>query len=361
MRTGCPRSASACLTAEIVRSPKWKTLAASTASAPASTAGGKCSSRPAPPLAISGHGHGRAHRARASRGRSPSCVPSASIELSRISPAPSAARLGGPGHRVDAGAAAAAVGGDLVAGGGRHRRGAAAGVDREHEHLGAEPVGDLGDQLGAGDGGGVHADLVGAGAQQPVDVVDGANAAADGERDEDLLGGARDHVVGRGPVSAAGGDVEEDELVGALGVVAAGQLDRVAGVAQVGEVDALDHAAGVDVEAGDDADGDGHAPQGRRPYGGAHEPGGRPHRVQPLHPPHDVQEGRHGDADAGVGRRRRRAGLRHHAGERRQAQADPQQRPGARRAERLARDAQRRGGGGPGRGARRVGRPRGCR
>ena len=29
-----------------------------------------------------------------------------------------------------------------------------------------------------------------------------------------------------------GGDVEEDELVGALGVVARGQLDRVAGVAQ---------------------------------------------------------------------------------------------------------------------------------
>ena len=43
------------------------------------------------------------------------------------------------------------------------------------------------------------------------------------------------------------------ELVGALGVVALGQLDRVAGVAQVEEVGALDDAAGVDVEAGDDA------------------------------------------------------------------------------------------------------------
>ena len=50
-----------------------------------------------------------------------------------------------------------------------------------------------------------------------------------------------------------GGDVEEDQLVGALGVVALGQLDRVAGVAQVDEVGALDDAAGVDVEAGDDA------------------------------------------------------------------------------------------------------------
>ncbi|MFN8217171.1 MAG: hypothetical protein U0R71_11310 [Solirubrobacterales bacterium] len=31
-----------------------------------------------------------------------------------------------------------------------------------------------------------------------------------------------------------GGDVEEDQLVGALGVVALGQLHRVAGVAQAG-------------------------------------------------------------------------------------------------------------------------------
>ena len=33
-----------------------------------------------------------------------------------------------------------------------------------------------------------------------------------------------------------GGDVEEDQLVGALAVVARGQLDRVAGVADVDEV-----------------------------------------------------------------------------------------------------------------------------
>src|SRR5690606_27315176 len=50
--------------------------------------------------------------------------------------------------------------------------------------------------------------------------------------------------------------VEEDELVGALGGVARGQLDRVAGVAEADEVDALDGAAVADVEAGDDAAGE---------------------------------------------------------------------------------------------------------
>jgi hypothetical protein len=144
-------------------------------------------------------------------------------------------------------------------------RGAAAGVQGDDEHLGAEPVRDLRHQCRPGDGGGVDADLVGPGAQQPVDVGDAADATAHGERDEDLLGGARHDVVGGVAAVGRGGDVEEGELVRALGVVAAGQLDGVPGVAQVGEVDALDDPAGLDVQAGDDADGDAH---GRDPGGG---------------------------------------------------------------------------------------------
>ena len=61
-----------------------------------------------------------------------------------------------------------AVRGDLEAAVGA---GSASRVDGQHEDLVAEPVGDLADQLGPGDGGGVDADLVGAGAQQAVDVV----------------------------------------------------------------------------------------------------------------------------------------------------------------------------------------------
>jgi len=48
-------------------------------------------------------------------------------------------------------------------------------------------------------------------------------------------------------------------IVGAGGVVGARMLDRVAGVLQVHELDALDHAAVLDVEAGDDALGEAHA------------------------------------------------------------------------------------------------------
>src|SRR5262249_11422904 len=52
--TTIPSSAIAAFTWPMVSSPKWNTLAASTASAPATTAGAKCSTAPAPPLAITG-------------------------------------------------------------------------------------------------------------------------------------------------------------------------------------------------------------------------------------------------------------------------------------------------------------------
>jgi hypothetical protein len=52
---------------------------------------------------------------------------------------------------------------------------------------------------------------------------------------------------------AGGGDVQKGELVGALLVVARGNFDRIAGVAQLNKVDALDNAAAGHVQAGNDA------------------------------------------------------------------------------------------------------------
>ena len=72
------------------------------------------------------------------------------------------------------------------------------------------------------------------------------------------------HDLHRGRAALVrGGDVEEGQLVGALRVVQLGQLDRVAGVAQVLEVDALDHPPGVDVQARDDAYGEAHGVAGQ--------------------------------------------------------------------------------------------------
>ncbi len=86
-------------------------------------------------------------------------------------------------------------------------------------------------------------------------VLDRADPAPHGQGDEHLLGRAGDHVDHRPALVRRCGDVEEHDFVGALLVVAAGQLDRVAGVDEVGEAHPLDHPAGVDVEAGDHPNG----------------------------------------------------------------------------------------------------------
>ena len=121
--------------------------------------------------------------------------------------------------------APAAMGEDLPAAG----RGLL-GVDRDDDALAAEFLGRLAHEIGPRHRGGVDRDLVGAGEQQAADVLDGAHAAADGQRHEALLGGARDHVVERVAILVAGGDVEEAELVGALAVVDPRLLDRIAGI-----------------------------------------------------------------------------------------------------------------------------------
>ena len=86
-----------------------------------------------------------------------------------------------------------------------------------------------------------------------VGVGDAADAAADRERDRELLGDAADELDERVALLERRLDVEEDELVGARVGVGGAELDRVADVAQALEADALDDAAAGDVEARDQA------------------------------------------------------------------------------------------------------------
>ena len=111
----------------------------------------------------------------------------------------------------------------------------------------------IGHQLRVLHGGGVDADLVGAGIQQPPHIGHRAHAAADGERDEHLCRHRFDDRQNQVALVTAGGDVKKGEFVGALLVVTRRHFDRITGVAQTDEVDALDHAAGFNVETGDDA------------------------------------------------------------------------------------------------------------
>jgi hypothetical protein len=66
----------------------------------------------------------------------------------------------------------------------------AARVDRQHDALGAEYLRELREQLGARHGRRVHGHLVGARVEHRLGVLHGAHAAADRERDEDVVGAA---------------------------------------------------------------------------------------------------------------------------------------------------------------------------
>ena len=115
------------------------------------------------------------------------------------------------------------------------------------------------------------------------------------------------------------GDVEEAELVGARRVVRRRLLDRIARVAQLHELHALDDAAVLDVEAGDDA-----------------------LRASSVHPPLRALRSTRERAFRRARGRRRLAARRHRAGARRSSSAADAARGDHRRTESDARQRRRR-------------------
>ena len=127
------------------------------------------------------------------------------------------------------------------------------GVDRDHDALVAELFRGFLDEFAATDGGAIDRDLVRAGLQQRPDIVDRAHAAAHRQRHEAGFRRAPDHIQHDAAIFMRRRDVEKAELVSAGGVIGDRRFHGVAGVAQIDEVDALDHPAVLDVEAGDHA------------------------------------------------------------------------------------------------------------
>ena len=130
----------------------------------------------------------------------------------------------------------------------------ALGVDRDHDALFAEFLGRFLDEFAPGDRGAVDRHLVGPEAQQCLDVVDGADPAANRQRHETGLCRPPHHVQHGAAVFMGRRDIEKAKFVGTGGVIGNRRLHGITGVAQVDEVDTLDDPAVLDVETGDDAD-----------------------------------------------------------------------------------------------------------
>ena len=222
------------LTWRMLKVPKWKTLAARTASAsPSMMPSAKC--------------HGTRER------EVEALLGTVAVHAGEQDLAGAATRrLARPVDGVDAGGDAAAGKVDLPpVGTGGAGLAHALGVDRHDDGLAAERVGRGRDDRRVADRRRVERDLVGAGRDHGAAPRDVAEAAAHRIRDAQALGGVAGQLDRGATVVGGRRDVQEDDLVRALAVVALGKLHRVAGVAQAHEVDALDHATVFDVQAGD--------------------------------------------------------------------------------------------------------------
>ena len=100
-------------------------------------------------------------------------------------------------------------------------------VDVDHGGAAAELAGHGADQIGVLDRGGVDAHFLRSSLDQHGGVFEGADAAADGERHENLFGDATDDVEHNRPSFVAGADVEKHQFVGALFLVTPRDFDRI--------------------------------------------------------------------------------------------------------------------------------------
>ena len=228
--TGSPHSRSRALTARTLQVRSWKIDAASAASArPAENTSTKCSGAPAPPDAMTGM---------------PTASDTAAVSAA-VEPAQravgvdrgeqdlaGAARLGfaGPLDGVPRGGRAAGVAAD------DEPSGLALRVDGDDDGLAAVAGGRARDERGVANRRGVEATL-----SAPASMT---RAASSTDRMPPPTASGNEHARGDGrhgaregePVLDRGGDVEHDQLVDAFGVVAGGELGRVAGVAEPLEV-----------------------------------------------------------------------------------------------------------------------------
>ncbi len=173
-----------------------------------------------------------------------------------------------PGDGIEARGLASALDDDLPGGrlpGVPGRRRAAPRVDGDDDRLRPEAAGAAPDEVGGGDGGRVERDLVGPGPQDVAHLGGGPDPAPHRQGHEGAARRPLDDVAQRRPALGRRRDVEEDDLVRALGSVAPGELCGVARVDEVHEPGSLDDPPAGDVEAGDDPHGQHRSALTRRP------------------------------------------------------------------------------------------------
>ena len=108
-------------------------------------------------------------------------------------------------------------------------------------------------QLGVADGPGVDADLIRPAFEHPVKIIQGVDAAAHGQRDEDGGSHLGENVREQLPPLGRGSDVVEYQLVRTVVTVEFAQLHRGRHVLQPLKIGALHHPAAPHVQTGNNS------------------------------------------------------------------------------------------------------------
>ena len=126
-------------------------------------------------------------------------------------------------------------------------------INRQNDGLRAEFPRQFGNELGPFHCRRVYGDFVCPSAHHGASVLKRANAASSGKRNGQFRGDTPDGSEKSRAVVARRGNVQHHQFVGAFGVITRRQSAGIAGIAQSNEVDALDDAFAVGVEARNDA------------------------------------------------------------------------------------------------------------
>ena len=131
-------------------------------------------------------------------------------------------------------------------------------VNGDHNALAAEFLRSFTDEAGIADRRRANGYLAGTRIQQTLHIRHCTHTTANRQRNADGLGNFFHQLDGSVAAFVGGTDIKESQLVGTLLAVAAGDFHRITGITDINEVDALDHTAVFNIQAGDDAFGVAH-------------------------------------------------------------------------------------------------------
>ena len=126
-------------------------------------------------------------------------------------------------------------------------------IDGNNDSLRAKTSADGIDEGRIGKGGGIDADFVGPCVKDLLRISGAPNSSTNGEGHKKHAGSAANRIEQRLASFVRCSDVEQNDFVRALVRVARGKLGWIARINDVDKLDAFDDAAGVDIEARDDA------------------------------------------------------------------------------------------------------------